>query len=66
MQQCVHCGLVGLAKYERHVGAEGTGVVARMACAVLQAGEIRTALGSGLLQLGLQPKASLGLYAING
>lgn len=31
----------------------------------LQAGEIRTALGSGLLQLGLQPKASVGLYAIN-
>jgi long-chain acyl-CoA synthetase len=30
-----------------------------------QAGDVRTALGSGLLQLGLQPKAGVGIYAIN-
>lgn len=31
----------------------------------LQASDVRTALGSGLLQLGLQPKAAVGIYAIN-
>ena len=30
-----------------------------------QAGDIRTSLGSGLLQLGLGPKASFGLYSVN-
>jgi hypothetical protein len=30
-----------------------------------QAGDIRTAIGSGLLQLGVQPKAMVGLYSVN-
>jgi long-chain acyl-CoA synthetase len=33
--------------------------------AVLQAGDIRTSLGSGLLQLGITPKSMLGLYSVN-
>lgn len=36
-----------------------------MSCAVLQAGDIRTSLGSGLLQLGITPKSMLGLYSVN-
>lgn len=31
----------------------------------LQAGDIRTSLGSGLLQLGITPKSMLGLYSVN-
>jgi hypothetical protein len=31
----------------------------------LQAGDMRTSIGSGLLQLGLQPKMAVGLYSIN-
>lgn len=38
-------------------------------CAVvapsLQAGDVRTSIGSGLLQLGIQSKASVGIYGIN-
>lgn len=30
-----------------------------------QAGDIRTSLGSGLLQLGIAPKSMLGLYSVN-
>lgn len=30
-----------------------------------QAGDIRTSLGSGLLQLGVSPKSMLGLYSVN-
>ncbi|KAF6256258.1 hypothetical protein COO60DRAFT_1530236 [Scenedesmus sp. NREL 46B-D3] len=30
-----------------------------------QAGDIRTSLGSGLLQLGIPPKSMLGLYSVN-
>eukprot|EP00878_Enallax_costatus_P000737 GHUV01000851.1.p1 GENE.GHUV01000851.1~~GHUV01000851.1.p1 ORF type:complete len:760 (+),score=146.74 GHUV01000851.1:92-2281(+) len=30
-----------------------------------QAGDIRTSLGSGLLQLGITPKSMLGLYSVN-
>eukprot|EP00775_Hariotina_reticulata_P005555 gene5555-5792_t len=30
-----------------------------------QAGDIRTSLGSGLLQLGISPKSMLGLYSVN-
>nr|QIQ49563.1 long-chain acyl-CoA synthetase 5 [Chromochloris zofingiensis] len=30
-----------------------------------QAGDIRTSIGSGLLQLGIQPKATVGLYSVN-
>lgn len=30
-----------------------------------QAGDIRTAIGSGLLQLGVTPKAMVGLYSVN-
>lgn len=30
-----------------------------------QAGDIRTSLGSGLLQLGVPPKSMLGLYSVN-
>lgn len=32
---------------------------------VLQAGDVRTSIGSGLLQLGIQSKASVGIYGIN-
>lgn len=31
----------------------------------MQAGDIRTSLGSGLLQLGITPKSMLGLYSVN-
>ena len=31
----------------------------------LQAGDVRTAIGSGLLHLGLLPGATVGLYSIN-
>jgi long-chain acyl-CoA synthetase len=31
----------------------------------LQAGDIRTSLGSGLLQLGIPPTSMLGLYSVN-
>jgi hypothetical protein len=30
-----------------------------------QAGDIRTAIGSGLLHLGVSPKAMVGLYSVN-
>lgn len=30
-----------------------------------QAGDIRSSIGSGLLQLGLQPKCTVGLYSVN-
>ena len=30
-----------------------------------QAGDIRTSIGSGLLQLGVTPKANVGLYSVN-
>lgn len=30
-----------------------------------QAGDVRTSIGSGLLQLGLQPKSCVGLYSVN-
>jgi long-subunit acyl-CoA synthetase (AMP-forming) len=30
-----------------------------------QAGDIRTSIGSGLLQLGVLPKANVGLYSVN-
>lgn len=30
-----------------------------------QAGDVRTSIGSGLLQLGLQPGKALGLYSVN-
>lgn len=30
-----------------------------------QVGDMRTSIGSGLLQLGLRPKAAVGLYSVN-
>lgn len=30
-----------------------------------QASDVRTALGSGLMQLGLQPKSAVGIYSVN-
>ena len=36
-----------------------------LCCEFLQAGDVRTSIGSGLLQLGIQSKASVGIYGIN-
>ena len=34
-------------------------------CRCVQAGDVRTSIGSGLIQLGLHPKSAVGLYSIN-
>ena len=39
-----------------HASSQGT---------LLQAGEARTAIGSGMLQYGITPGSSIGLYSIN-
>lgn len=50
------CAMLHATPHANHVHRPG---------ARAQAGDIRTSLGSGLLQLGISPKSMLGLYSVN-
>ena len=51
--------------FQRRLFTKELASAATLHAACLQAAEHRTAIGSGLMQLGLAPGATVGLYSVN-